>query len=159
MPQTPPDFIRVKWQYKPVEKCVPTTETAMPQTLGARNTMQLAEKELCGFKSFFAITMLAISLFLADRPSTRQNSANFHSADRQIWFWKSHPESFHKIWGSTSKTWSICYYLSGFKGQILNMPPNIHPRKISEADPNHQCQSHKAKSSGCFFLTFPKFYF
>lgn len=63
---------------------MPTTETAMPQTLGARNTMQLAEKELCGFKSFFVITMLAISLFLADRPSTRQNSANFHSADRQI---------------------------------------------------------------------------
>lgn len=63
---------------------MPTTETAMPQTLGALNTMQLAEKEPCGLKSFFAITMLAISLFLADMPSTRQSSANFHSADRQI---------------------------------------------------------------------------
>lgn len=48
---------------------MPTTETAMPQTLGAPNTMQLAEKEPCGFKSFLAITMLASSLFLADMPS------------------------------------------------------------------------------------------
>lgn len=32
MPQTSPDFIRVKRQYKSLGKRVPTTETAMPQT-------------------------------------------------------------------------------------------------------------------------------
>lgn len=63
---------------------MPTTETAMPQTLGELNTIHLAEKGPCGLKSFFAITMLASSSFLADMCPTQLNSANFHSADRQI---------------------------------------------------------------------------
>lgn len=53
---------------------MPTTETAMPHTLGELNTIQLAEKEACGLQSFFTITILASSYFLADMPHTHSRT-------------------------------------------------------------------------------------
>ena len=53
---------------------MPTTETAMPHTLRELNTIQLAEKEPCGLQSFFTITILASSEFLADMPHTHSRT-------------------------------------------------------------------------------------